>query len=72
MIPIKAPPIFFEGTKLVRASDLPSPQSGLFAIWARTVNSPSSLRDGDMFRYEDYEYWYQNHYLTGQNLDNMI
>jgi len=70
----KASPIFFEGNKILRVSDLPVSQSTLFSGWL----SPSNFilfgegNDFDCVGYDHYEYWYHNHYTTEKDLDNII
>ncbi|MEQ8581915.1 MAG: hypothetical protein RIC30_16765 [Marinoscillum sp.] len=70
----KASPIFFEGTKIVRLSDLPFAQSTLFSGWLQPVHFIilGERNDYDCVKYEDYEYWYQNYYVGEKDLDNII
>ena len=70
----KVSAIFYEGTKMVRLSDLPHTQSHLFSGWIQ-LDSYIKLGEKNEFdcvRYEDYEYWYQNHFLTEKDLDNFL
>lgn len=70
----KASPIFYEGTKIVRLSDLPGNQAHLFSGWIHLSSyiTLGERNDYDCVRYEDYEYWYQNHFMTEIDLDEMI
>ena len=70
----KAAPIFYEGHKIVRLSDLPFGQSTLFSGWIKPTNYVvlGERNDYDCVKYEDYEYWYQNHFMTEKDLDNII
>ena len=70
----KASPIFYEGYKILRISDLPTTQSSLFSGWLQpsqflTINEKS---DFDLVNYDEYDYWYQNCFMTEKSLDNMI
>ena len=70
----KALPIFYEGSKILRISDLPQRQSTLFSGWLQpsqllTINEK---KDPDLVSYEDYEYWYQNCFMTEKSLENFI
>lgn len=69
-----ASPIFYEGSKIVRLSDLPQNQAHLFSGWV-TKSSYVVLgekNDFDCVRYDEYEYWYQNHFVTEMDLDVFI
>ncbi len=68
----KATPIFYEGLKILRISDLPYNQSGLFSDWISTSDYLSIDNDPDCVSYDDYEYWYLNHFFTQKELDNQI
>lgn len=70
----KATPIFYEGTKIVRISDLPFSQSTLFSGWLSSANYVilGETNDYDCVKYEDYEYWYQNHFMTEKDLDSWL
>lgn len=70
----KANPIFHDGLKILRISDLSSGQSSLFSGWI-THDKYIILgeqNDYDCVKYEDYEYWYLNHYVTEKDLDYII
>ena len=70
----KASPIFFDGNKIVRLSDLPLNQAHLFSGW---ITRSSYIRlgeknDYDCVSYDQYEYWYQNHFHTETELNELI
>lgn len=70
----KANPIFHDGMKILRISDLSSDQSHLFAGWVSHDNFIilGEQNDYDCVKYEYYEYWYRNHYATEKDLDFSI
>lgn len=70
----KASPIFYEGNKIVRISDLPNGQSSLFSGWIQPSDFVllGERNDFDCVKYEEYEFWYQNYFMTEKNLDNII
>ncbi|HCX21914.1 MAG: hypothetical protein CMB80_04235 [Flammeovirgaceae bacterium] len=70
----KASPIFYEGNKILRISDLPFSQSTLFSGWVQPSNFVvlGERNDFDCVKYEDYEYWYQNYFIGERDLDEMI
>ena len=70
----KASPIFYEGNKILRISDLPTGQSSLFSGWLSPSNflAFGESNDYDCVKYDDYEYWYQHHYISEKDMDNII
>lgn len=70
----KASPIFFEGNKILRISDLPFGQSTLFSGWLKPTDFVilGERNDFDCVKYEDYEYWYQNHFIAERDLDSVL
>lgn len=70
----KASPIFYNGNKIVRLSDLPTMQAHLFSGWIQLSSYVvlGERNDYDCVKYEDYEYWYQNYFMTEKNLDDLI
>lgn len=73
----KATPCYFEGIKYIPMSDLPIDQVRLFTGWVSTdsfVNQAESSKIGntDLIKYEDYEYWFDNHYLAEKDWDQML
>lgn len=70
----KAIPVFYEGTKMVRISDLPETQSTLFSGWVNPSHFVilGGVPDFDCVKYEDYEFWYQNYFVAQRDLDEMI
>lgn len=70
----KASPIFHNGQKILRLSDLPSPQAYLFCSWISDKNyvTLGEENDFDCVDYVEYEYWYQNHYATEKDFDTII
>lgn len=70
----KASPIFFDGNKIVRLSDLSRTQSHLFSGWIRSSSYVvlGEENDFDCVKYEDYEYWYHNHFLAEKDLSELL
>ncbi|MEQ8552664.1 MAG: hypothetical protein RIC53_08430 [Cyclobacteriaceae bacterium] len=70
----KASPIFYEGNKIVRLSDLPFAQSTLFSGWVQKDHYVilGERNDFDCVKYEDYDYWYRNYFVGEMDLDEMI
>lgn len=70
----KASPIYYEGHKVVRISDLPFTQASLFSGWTTLAHfiSLTEKTDLDCVKYEDYEYWYQNYFVGEQDLNELI
>lgn len=70
----KASPIFHDGNKIVRLSDLPRSQSHLFSGWLQLSSYVvlGEANDFDCVKYDEYEYWYQNHYMMELDLDEML
>jgi hypothetical protein len=70
----KASPIFHNGLKILRLSDLSYDQSHLFSAWIKPAYfiTLGDHNDHDCVSYENYEYWYQNHYVTEKDMDFMI
>lgn len=74
----KALPRYFEGFKFLRLSDLPENQLSMFSSWTDVQiakNIPSSFQveeEADIVKYEDYDFWFDYHYLTLQNMDELI
>ncbi len=70
----KALPIYFEGNKIVRISDLPMAQSSLFSGWVQPSQFlvMNEQKDLDLVKYEEYEYWYQKYFMTEKDLDNIL
>ena len=74
---IKATPHYFEGIKFISLSDLPVEQVRMFSGWVSTasfVNRDQSARIGtqDLVKYEEYEYWFDNHYLAEKDWDQIL
>ncbi|MFY0607533.1 MAG: hypothetical protein JXR10_12525 [Cyclobacteriaceae bacterium] len=70
----KAIPIFYEGNKILRISDLPSSQFVLFSGWLTPSHflTLGETTDYDCVSYDDYEHWYQYHYITEKEADNIL
>lgn len=70
----KASPIFYEGQKIVRLSDLPFTQSTLFSGWITPAHFVllGERNDHDCVKYDDYEYWYQNHFVGERDFNELI
>jgi hypothetical protein len=73
----KATPRFFEGIKYIPSTDLPNDQLRLFTGWASAASyldkaGVSMIGSSDLIKYEDYEYWFDNYYLTEKDWDQLI
>ncbi len=73
----KVQPRYFDGIKFLRLSDLPPQQAMLFAGWTSNALSsglPSDLSQekADIVRYEDYDFWFDYHYLTEKDMDELL
>lgn len=74
---MKISPNFFDGVKYISLYDLPNEQVQLFSEWVSTssfVNPTESHKIGspDLVHYEDYEYWFDHHYLVEKDRDHLI
>jgi len=72
----KVQPRFFDGFKFLRLSDLPANQASLFQGWVQPA-SKATISDlggeqGDIIQYEDYDFWFDYHYLTEKDLDELL
>ena len=71
----KVQPRFIDGAKYIHLSDLPETQVSMFRGWytlpANIANEIKS-ESQDFIEYEEYDYWFDYHYLTIQNLDELI
>lgn len=69
----KAAPYYLNGQKFVILADLPSSQVDRFAQWitTHTLKGSGNKRNGgvEMAAYEDYDFWFEQHYLTEQDID---
>lgn len=73
----KVQPRFFDGFKFVRLSDLPQHQAYLFSSWTATSPIPVTsaevmFPDNDIVNYDDYSFWFDYHYVTEKDLDELI
>ena len=70
----KVSPIYYEGNKIIRISDLPQDQSHLFSGWIRSdaLVQLSETTVEDCVQYEDYEYWFQNYFIADKDLNYLI
>jgi len=70
----KVSPRYFDGQKYVVMSDLPIGQEQMFSNWVATSSYlPDPARASENFselvKYEDYEYWFDQYFLTEKDLD---
>lgn len=72
----KVLPRYFDGYKFVRLSDLPQHQAHLFSSWTSTITGPAPtelmVADNDIVSYDDYSFWFDYHYVTEKDLDELI
>ncbi len=73
----KISPCFFDGIKYISIDDLPIDQNMMFSDWVTTSSyllTPSQNKMGEkgLVKYEDYEYWFQNHYLAEKDWDQIL
>jgi len=73
----KAAPRYFDGQKYVVLSDLPNAQEQMFVDWvskASYLPDPAHFKENisELVKYEDYEYWYNQYYLTEKDLDSYL
>ncbi|XOV92634.1 MAG: hypothetical protein ACFHWX_20810 [Bacteroidota bacterium] len=70
----KASPVFYQGNKIIRISDLPQDQSHLFSGWLKpdALLQLNESPDKDCVSYEDYEYWFQNYFIAEKDLNYLI
>ncbi len=69
----KASPQYFDGHKFITISDLPVDQSSMFSKWIRTDSFiPNRINGEKLIKYEDYEHWFELHYTTEKNLDQLL
>ncbi len=70
----KVSPIYFQGNKIIRISDLPQDQSHLFSGWIKpdALVQLTDFSDDDCVHYEDYEYWFQNYFIAEKDFNYLI
>lgn len=73
----KVQPRFFDGIKFLRCSDLPSNQAIMFNAWVtldqlNTLNFDADKESDDIIRYEEYDFWFDHHYLVSKDMDELI
>ncbi len=70
----KVSPIYYQGLKLIRISDLPEDQNHLFSGWIKpeALVQINESPDKDCVIYEDYEYWFQNYFIAEKDLNYLI
>ena len=70
----KVSPIYYQGNKIIRISDLPHDQSHLFSGWIKpdALVHLNESTDEDCVHYEDYEYWFQNYFIAEKDLNYLI
>ena len=72
----KAAPYYLNGEKFVILSEIPSSQANRFTHWTTHhtftgLDSPKSV-GVEMVAYDDYEFWFEQHYLTEQDFNQLI
>lgn len=73
----KIQPQFVDGLKFVRLSDLPVQQASMFSSWTSTQISTVTITEmmpvvNDLVNYDDYSFWFDYHYVTESDLDELI
>ena len=72
----KAAPYYLNGEKFVILAEIPTSQVGRFTNWTTThtlVRLSSHKAKGiEMASYDDYEFWFEQHYLAEQDIDQLI
>ncbi len=73
----KVQPRYFDGFKFLRLSDLPANQASMFQGWVSGtagLSLPSEIKaeKEDIVQYDDYDFWFDYHYLTEKDLDELI
>ncbi|MEM9324986.1 MAG: hypothetical protein AAGA85_05000 [Bacteroidota bacterium] len=73
----KVQPRYFDGFKYLRLSDLPPQQATLFSGWTSLTAHSQVPKDvfsekQDIVRYEDYDFWFDYHYLTDKDMDELL
>ena len=70
----KISPIYFDGHKIIRLSDLPNDQNHLFSDWINNdaFVSLEGMTENDCVQYEDYEFWFVNYYVAEKDLNYLI
>lgn len=70
----KVSPIYYQGLKIIRVSDLPNEQAHLFSGWIKPelFVHLSDSQDHDCVTYDDYEYWFQNYFVVEKDLNYLI
>ncbi len=73
----KVQPRFYDGFKFLRKSDLPAQQASLFEGWVghKTADAiPADIRRSqeDIIQYDDYDFWFDYHYLVEKDLDELL
>ena len=69
----KASPYYVNGEKFVVLSEIPVAQQDRFTEW--TTHSTATVpgySKADLARYEDYEYWFELHYLAEKDIDQLL
>ena len=73
----KVQPRYFDGFKFVRISDLPAHQAMLFSGWTLQTGDLKvpvdfSADKKDIVSYEDYDFWFDYHYLPEKDMDEQL
>ncbi len=73
----KAQPRFFDGHKFIRLSDLPKHQASQFSSWTSTQLNSMEIAEmmpvvNDLVNYEDYSFWFDYHYMTEKDMNELI
>ena len=72
----KAAPYYLNGEKFVILAEIPSSQADRFTHWtstSRTIGLSSNQSKGiEMASYDDYEFWFEQHYLAEQDIDQLL
>lgn len=69
----KASPYYLNGEKFVVMADIPVAQLDRFSQWrSHTSTRPPRFQGMELARYEDYEYWFELHYLAEKDIDHLL
>jgi hypothetical protein len=70
----KATPYYLNGEKFVILSEIPSAQVNRFTHWTLSHTGPDAKKASglEMAKYDDYEFWFEQHYLAEQDIDQLI
>ena len=69
----KVSPKYYDGHKFVMLSDLPLDQISMFSDWVSTESFvPDQFGSEKLIKYEHYEYWFDIHFATEKDVDQLL